>query len=145
MGIISRLKNRIAYAVNPEKDVDNNRFADIYGYKAVWVEKELPSPRAMNFAYESLALAPESPISGAVAQRQQLSHFSAGQLYQFQTAWMDGIPTISGNIIGQPLYDPQSGYVTLPRYEHTSDLVAANIVADRVGPRPTNAPFPTNS
>ncbi len=140
MGFLARFKAK----VNPTADVDNNRFMDKWGYKQVWERKELPSPGAMNYAYETLALKPDSPISGAVAQRKTFSLFGP-QVYKYQDAWLAGVPLVSGQIFGQPLYDPQSGYVGGNMPHSNGDLVSANIVADRMGPRPTNAPFMTNT
>lgn len=141
MGILDRLKS----AFNPKTDVDNNRFYDQWGVKYVWERKELPSPGAMNYAFETLALAPESEISGAVAQRQQLSLITSGQLYKYQDVVLQGVPLVSGQILGQALYDPAVGYTNLPSDNSYSDLVAGNIVADRMGPRGMNAPHIGNT
>lgn len=124
----------------PSAPVANNDFNAEFGLKMVWERKPLPSPGAMNYAYETLALAPQSEISGAVAQRQTLSLFGR-QVYKYQDAWLAGFGTVSGQIIGQPLYDPQSGYTNMPNNSTYGDLVAANIVANRQGPRGTNQPF----
>lgn len=139
MGIIERLKA----AFNPQQDVDNNLFMDRFGMKMVFERKPLPSPGAMNYAYETLALAPQSEISGAVANRSQLM-FIAQQVYKFQDVPLAGIGTVSGAMVTQPIFDPTVGYTNLPHTNAAGDLVSANIVADRQGPRPTNAPFLNN-
>lgn len=139
MGFFGMLKR------SPSQPIGNPEFQSQTGLKMVWVRKELPSPGAMNYAYETLALAPQSEISGAVAQRQTLSLFAGKQVYKYQDAALQGIGTVSGQVISQPLYDPNSGYTNLPYVQNNSDLIAANIVADRNGPRATNAPFLSNT
>lgn len=141
MNIIDRLKS--VFTPQANVDNDNNLFADQFGAKMVFRRKELPSPGAMNYAYETLALAPQSEISGAVAQRQQLSLFAA-QVYKYQDIPLQGIGLVSGQVIGQPLFDPASGYTELPFNGAHGDLMANNIVADRAGPRGMNAPFLMN-
>lgn len=123
------------------KDADKNRFLDEPGYKMVWERKTLPGPGAMNYAYESLALPPQSPISGAVAQRMQLRP-TAQQVYKYQDGIMIGVPMVAGQVIMQPLYDPAVGY-TGGRSEQTSILTALNIPVHTPAPVATNDPFPT--
>lgn len=126
----------------PKPDKDNNNFQDAPGFRMIWERKTLPGPGAMNFAYESLALAAESPIDGAVAQRQQLKVF-APQIYQFQHVPIAGVPIVSGQVIMQALYDPVSGYVN-GSPPGVSELVAENIPVERYSPIPNNSPFPSN-
>jgi len=124
------------------KDADKNRFQDQPGYKMVWERKTLPGPGAMNYAYESLALPPQSPISGAVAQRQQLRP-TAGQVYKYQDGLMIGVPMVAGQVIMQPLYDPNSGYVA-GQPIGVSPRTAMNIPVQFPEPISSNNPFPTN-
>jgi len=90
-------------------DRDNNRFQDRAGFVIEFERKSLPGPGAMNYAYMSLALPPQSPISGAVAQRAQLRP-TATPMYKYQTGLVIGVPTVSGQMIMQPLFDPDAGY-----------------------------------
>jgi len=99
------------------KDDDTNRFFDNPGFMMEWQYKRLPGPGAMNAAYESLALSPESPISGAVAQRRQLHVTKPNTDYAFLAVPIAGIPMVSGQVIMQPLYDPKQGYTLLPEYQ----------------------------
>lgn len=123
------------------KDADANAFEDAPSYRMQWERKPLPSPGAMNYAYESLALAPQSPISGAVEQRQFFRVCSGPQLYQFQTGTLNGIPLVAGQAIMQPLYDPSTGYV---RGEPigAEPRTQINIPVAFPTPIPTNDPFP---
>lgn len=104
--------------MSPGPDRDKNRFQDRPGFQMVWEQKTLPGPGAMNYAYESLALAPQSPISGAVNNRQQLRP-TAIPNYKFQDGYMIGVPMVAGQMVMQPLYDPNMGY-TRPRVQDPS-------------------------
>lgn len=124
------------------RDADANGFIDVPGYRAVWSEKQLPSPGAMNYAYESLGLSPTSPISSAVANRNQLAVVTAGNLYQpVQALQVQGIPLVSGQVYGQPLFDPNGNYGG-PAPFRGSPLISINDPIAHVTPIPTNAPFP---
>lgn len=122
------------------KDKDANSFQDDAGFKMAWERKPLPGPGAMNYAYESLALPPQSAISGAVAQRNFLAVVKPN-IYKFQDVLLNGIPMVAGQTILQPLYDPESGYVNgapigaMPR-------VGMNVPVQFPEPISTNNPFP---
>lgn len=78
-------------------------------FHQVWGRKRLPGPGAMNYALESLALAP-FPVSGpTVAVRQPRMVTQAPQEYVMQAVMIAGVPTQAGQILAQPLYDPALG------------------------------------
>lgn len=120
------------------QDGDANRFADLPQFKQVWERKPLPSPGAMNYAFETLSLPPFSPIDGAISNRGQLSLFQYGQLYQYQAVNTVGVPTVSGQVIMQPLFDPASGY-SGPEAVALDPLVAMNIPIGFPSDVPMNA------
>lgn len=75
----------------------------------VWERKRQPSPGAMQYAYESLALAPTTPIGAGVAVRRPLAVDQGEQLYVGQSVPVQGIPTVAGTVVTQPLFVPDSG------------------------------------
>lgn len=80
-------------------------------YQGVWERKRMPSPGAQRYAWQSLALAQFSPIGPSVSNRDAilpLSDFQ--QSYVAKAITLDGIPLTAGQIISQPLYDPDAGY-----------------------------------
>lgn len=89
---------------------ENARDADVVLSGFHWQKKQLPTPGAGNFAFESLGLPQQSPIGPAVCNRSFLMVVQPGQLY------MRGIVTpvsgvgglVAGTVRGQPLYDPNT-------------------------------------
>lgn len=82
-------------------------------YSLEWTKRKQPSPGAMQYSFDTLALPPVSPISGAIAVRAPIIKpvNTAPQPYVMKHGIVIGIPTTSGGIVGQPLYDPTQGYV----------------------------------
>lgn len=82
-------------------------------YSLEWTKRKQPSPGAMQYSFDTLALPPVSPISGAIAVRAPIIKpvNTAPQPYVTKHGIVIGIPTISGGIVGQPLYNPDAGYV----------------------------------
>lgn len=76
-------------------------------FHIVYERKRMPDPGAQNYAYESLALLQFAPSGPSVAACQQIEP-TEGQLYFAQGWRVAGIPTIAGQIITQPLYDPDA-------------------------------------
>lgn len=74
-------------------------------FKNVWEEKELPGPGTGNFAYETLSLFNLTPIGPGVRAREQIRSIGK-QLYVLQSAPVVGVPLVAGQIVGQPLYNP---------------------------------------
>lgn len=96
----------------------------------VWENKfpfNFPLPGAQGFGYESLGLVEFTPIGAGVPLQEQIRSVNP-QLYVGQAVTLAGIPTQAGQMITQPLIDPQSGY-------------ARNSVAERGSPAP-NTPYP---
>lgn len=84
-------------------------------YQAVWEAKKLPSPGAMNYAYETLGLAPFSPIGPTIRTRQPIIPMAQQQVVQTgQAVILQGMPTVSGQLVKGPLYDPATGTVGAP-------------------------------
>ena len=84
------------------------------GFAAVWSHRPgLGEGNSPEFAYESLALYPRSPISSAVACG-TLTHFTP-QVWNAQTIRLDGMATSAGQIEPPRLYDPAEGLSPLQR------------------------------
>jgi hypothetical protein len=65
---------------------------------------------AREYAWESLALAEFSPIGPSVAQREHWRVTAiSGDWFPAQQLAQSGIPTQSGQLVGQPLFDPNGG------------------------------------
>lgn len=79
------------------------------GYHPAWVRKAMPDPGAEAYAWTRLALMPFSTMAIGTGT-EPASHFRATTpgMVALQTITLQGIPTISGAVRGQPLYDPQS-------------------------------------
>lgn len=83
------------------------------GYQGVWEKKRQPSPGAMAFAWETLGLEQFTPIGPGVHVRQGFQVTpGVPQPATGQAVWLDGIPTNAGQVYGQALYDPSTGYTT---------------------------------
>jgi hypothetical protein len=79
------------------------------GYEMAWERQSLPDPAAMNYSWETLGLVQFSPIGPSVAVRKPFSTLFP-QLFSGFSVWLAGIPLTQGQVIGQPLYDPRSGF-----------------------------------
>lgn len=80
-------------------------------YKIVHVRKRIPDPGATSFALESFGLVPLTPIGPAITVREPiLATPSAAPLSRGPVVGIEGIPTIHGDIVGQPLFDPDRGF-----------------------------------
>lgn len=81
-------------------------------FHAVWGNKRgnLPTPGMDAYAYETLGLAPTSPINGAVAVRMQIRAEQPQQPYVTLAVPVQGVPLVAGQVYGQPLYDPDAGF-----------------------------------
>lgn len=113
------------------------------GYEQVWERKAMPDPGAQNYAFETLQLAPFTPIGPTERTRQPLVPTSP-QIYVNYGALLSGMGTIAGQMVGQPLFDPNvpgNGY-TSGNPNSYSPLAFMNIPADRSGPLPTNSTAP---
>lgn len=87
-----------------------------------------PVPGAQAFGYESLGLVEFSPIGPSAAIAEQVRSVNP-QLYTGQAVYLAGMPTQAGQVIGQPLINPQTGY-------------ARNSVAERGAAAGPNVPYP---
>ena len=72
-------------------------------WRAVFEAKPLPSPGAMNYAYESLGLAMFAPAGRGVFAPGTPNPLPHAPLYQQGTASVQGIPVVAGQIFRQPL------------------------------------------
>jgi hypothetical protein len=79
-------------------------------FHQVWERKRLPGPGAMNYAYETLALAP-FPVAGpSVATRTPLRVTQGQQAYVRHTVGISGAGgTQAGQVMSAPLFDPTLG------------------------------------
>jgi hypothetical protein len=74
------------------------------------VKRQPDAGGARNYAWESLALAEFTPIGPATMQREHWRVTAiSGDWYPNQQLPIAGIPTQSGQLVGQPLYDPNAG------------------------------------
>lgn len=79
-----------------------------YGFHPTWKKTEMPSPGAEAYAFTSISLPPFSFVGTGHEPGFMFETTRAG-LMQRQQARKDGIPTQSGGIVGQPLYDARAG------------------------------------
>jgi len=94
------------------KQVEIPPGADPLLFHQSWERKRLPGPGAMNYAYESQALAP-FPVAGpTIAVRQPRAVFQGQQSMVLQSVSIAGVPTQAGQVLAQPLFDPQTGTAT---------------------------------
>ena len=83
---------------------------DMGVFHMTWQRKRLPSPGAQNYAWTTLGLVPTSIISGAVAVRRQINPLLTAPQPHFQKAvTLNGLPTVSGQILSAPLFNPDTG------------------------------------
>lgn len=73
-------------------------------YEMVFDRRPQPSAGAGVYSWETLALVPHNIIAQGISARSQMNVVEP-QVYHMQTAWLDGIPTTSGQFILQPAYD----------------------------------------
>ena len=86
---------------------NGKRFTEIMHQGYDWIRKQLPTPGAMNYAFETLALAESTAIGPGIAQRQfwqtvQTPLF-VGEMTRPQSGY-GGV--VQGQAIYQPLFDP---------------------------------------
>lgn len=82
-------------------------------FQAVWEKKRQPSPGAQAYAWETLGLAPFSPIGPSVNVRKGISPLAGiEQPVSLQAVVLNGVPTNAGQIYGQALFDPSVGIYT---------------------------------
>jgi hypothetical protein len=75
-----------------------------------WERQRMPSPGAMNYSWQTLGLVPTSPISGAVAAREQFHHTGiAPQPVIGKAVPLAGTPIVSGQVMSAPLFNPDTG------------------------------------
>lgn len=90
-------------------------------YQGVWEKKRQPSPGAQAFAWETLSLAQFTPAGPSITVRQGFRVLSgADQPYVGQAVSLEGVPTTAGQVVGQPLFDPENGFVSsgMPIYNN---------------------------
>jgi len=73
-------------------------------YRLVYEQKRMPSPGAMNYAYESLGLGMFSPIGPSIRVRNKMSVFAGAQLSTLSDTGINGVPLTAGQIAMQPLF-----------------------------------------
>jgi hypothetical protein len=78
-------------------------------FHQVWEQKRLPGPGVQNYAYETLALAPTTPVGPGVGIDEQIVPFHE-PMYAYQAVPLQGIGTVAGTFQLQPLFDPATGY-----------------------------------
>jgi hypothetical protein len=124
-------------------DPGNAGFNELPGtYKAVWQRKPMPDPGAQNYAWESLAMAQFAPSGPSVATRKPIIS-TMGQMYVGKAVVLNGIPTMAGGIVGQPLMDPNTpGGYTRQLPDGIAPMSAYNIVSTRNDPVGSNNPSP---
>ena len=96
--------------------VNAKRFSQIMIDGYTWVRKQLNGPGAMNYAFDSLALAESGPIGPGISQRQFWATISPPLFVNNITAPMSGYGGLAtGQMIAQPLYDPYNNtYGNIP-------------------------------
>lgn len=110
MGMFDRIFKRA------KRDPGNAGFDENPGtYRAVWEQKRLPDPGAQNFAWETLGLFQLAPSGPTVTNRDAIVPLST-PMYAYQSGMLLGTPLTAGQIVGQPLYDPNSGYTNTLSY-----------------------------
>lgn len=85
-----------------------DRFTD--QFRLAWEKKNLPDPGTGVYAYETFGL-PQFPVAGpSIRIREPLKTYQAPSYYGTQLVPLSGIPTVAGQIISSPLYNPQQGF-----------------------------------
>lgn len=86
---------------------NNKRFTDIMADGYHWVQKRLNGPGAMNYAFDSLALAESTPIGPGVRQRQFWVTQPVPLFVDAMSRPISGYGGVAqGQMISQPLFDP---------------------------------------
>lgn len=103
-------------------DKDGNRFIDGPAvYQQAWEQKQLPGPGAENYAFETLQLAPFTPIGRGIFFPLGMKPTAAQSYLPQKSVVVEGIPTMAGQMAQQPLFDPENGGYTgelpMPRGE----------------------------
>lgn len=128
MGFVNMFKRRKKVKREPA-DAPAGAFAH------VWERKKQPSPGAQNYAFESLGLVQFTPSGPSVAVREPIVPLQRGpQPVVGQSVITNGVPTVSGQLYGQPLFDPNAGYVASPSpiinvpYQKTADPIGGQLL-----------------
>lgn len=89
---------------------NRNRFNDISEGIYRWVRKQLPTPGALNYAFETLGLVEFSPINTGIPAKFQFRQLEGGVVYQENAAVLtNGLGgLVTGNIRLSPLFDPNT-------------------------------------
>lgn len=82
-----------------------NTVKTVPGFRNAWGERAMPSPGAEAYAYLTLALVPFAPSGPTGLPRQSINAFSP-QLYSARAVMVTGMPTVSGQLVHQPLINP---------------------------------------
>ena len=86
---------------------NGKRFTSIMMDGLHWVRKRLNGPGAMNYAYDSLALAESTPIGAGVRQRHFWASVQTPMFVPSMTVPINGVGgVVHGQTISQPLFDP---------------------------------------
>lgn len=86
---------------------NGRRFTDIMADGYHWVRKRLNGPGAMNYAFESLALAESTPIGPGVRQRKFWATVESPLFVPDMSRPSSGYGgVLHGQAIYQPLFDP---------------------------------------
>jgi hypothetical protein len=82
-------------------------------FHMLWSRQAMPDPGAQNYAFESLGLVGFTPIGPSVSTREPFQPIlSAPQPYAGKAVVLNGMPTVSGQIMFAPLNDPNAGYTS---------------------------------
>lgn len=134
MGIFKRRKPDI-------KNTGDARYMKLpRGYVQSWERQTLPDPAAQNYSWETLGLVPFSPIGPSVAVRHPYATVFP-QMFAGFSVKLTGIPLTQGQIIGQPVYDPNAGFASRSAVPIPA-LVAMNIPMGTDHPIAFNDPTP---
>lgn len=110
-----------------------------------YIRGRLPTPGAMEYAYAAFALPQQSPIGAGIRLRDPIRPLAGNSYYPAPFVPTNGIPTVSGQIFGQPLFDPNLPGYSAGMPPDISPLVAFNIPASVPHSIGNNTPFPTKT
>lgn len=89
---------------------DNSRMSSIWENAYHWVRKRMLSPGAQNYAFETLSLFETPPVGAGTSAQMQYRSYGGTPMYQNNSAYISGLGGLqAGQVISQPLYDPNSG------------------------------------
>jgi len=111
------------------------------GYQPAWQRQNLPDPAAMNYSWETLGLVQFSPIGPSVTVRNPFSTLFS-QMFAGLTVKLTGVPLVQGQIIGQPIFDPNSGYTAERQQPLPNAQISMNIPVSIPHAMPFNEPYP---